>query len=269
MIAFRNHFAYEFKTGLRNPTSLLMNYLFPLGFYAMMGAVMVKINPGFGAVLAPAMILVAVMASTLLGQPAPMVEARDAGIFRSFKINGVPAISILAIPMLTTVFHALIASTIIALTAAPIFDGAAPQNWAMFALLTLVTALSFGSIGALIGVISNGARSTVLWSQLIFLPSMLLGGMMMPLDLLPASVRSFSGLLPTTYAMQAFSGLAFNQTTIFNPVVSALVLAGCGLMAFALAVYLFNWDSKNSTHRGHPAMAALVFVPLILGILFA
>jgi ABC-2 type transport system permease protein len=269
MIAFRNHFAYEFKTGLRNPTSMLMNYLFPLGFYAMMGLVMVKINPGFGAVLAPAMILVAVMASTLLGQPAPMVEARDAGIFRSFKINGVPAISILAIPMLTTVFHALIAATIIALTAAPLFDGAAPENWGMFALLTLLTALAFGSIGALIGVVSNGARSTVLWSQLIFLPSMLLGGMMMPLDLRPESVRSFSGLLPTTYAMQAYSGLAFNQPTIFDPLVSALVLGACGLIAFMLSVYLFNWDSKNSARRGHPALAVLVFVPLLVGIWLA
>ena len=269
MIAFRNHFTYEFKTGLRNPSLLLMNYLFPLGFYAMMGLVMVKINPGFDAVLVPAMILVAVMASTLLGQPGPQVEARDAGIFRSFKINGVPAISILSIPMLTTVFHALIASVIIAVTAEPLFDGAAPQNWAMFVLLTLLTALSFGSIGALIGVISNGARATVLWSQLIFLPSMLLGGMMMPLDLLPESVRSFSGLLPTTYAMQAFSGLAFNQATIFDPVVSALVLAACGLLGFGLSVYLFNWDSKNSARRGHPALAVLVVVPLILGVLFA
>ena len=30
MSAFTNHFTFEFKTGLRNPTSMLMNYLFPL-----------------------------------------------------------------------------------------------------------------------------------------------------------------------------------------------------------------------------------------------
>jgi len=31
MNAFANHFAFEFKSTLRNPTLLLMNYLFPLG----------------------------------------------------------------------------------------------------------------------------------------------------------------------------------------------------------------------------------------------
>jgi hypothetical protein len=29
MTAYLNHFAFEFKSGLRNQTQLLMNYLFP------------------------------------------------------------------------------------------------------------------------------------------------------------------------------------------------------------------------------------------------
>ncbi len=47
MTALANHFSFEFKTGLRNPSALMLNYLFPLGFYAMMGLVMAQINPGF------------------------------------------------------------------------------------------------------------------------------------------------------------------------------------------------------------------------------
>jgi len=57
MTAFTQHFSFEFKTGIRNPGLMLMNYLLPLGFYAMMGAIMVKINPTFGETLIPAMIL--------------------------------------------------------------------------------------------------------------------------------------------------------------------------------------------------------------------
>ena len=47
MTALIHHFTFEFKTGLRNSTLLLMNYLFPLAFYAMMGLVMTQINPLF------------------------------------------------------------------------------------------------------------------------------------------------------------------------------------------------------------------------------
>ncbi|HZD58604.1 MAG TPA: ABC transporter permease [Anaerolineales bacterium] len=267
MSAFVNHFTFEFKTGLRNSTSMLMNYLFPLGFYAMMGLVMTQINPGFKDVLIPAMGLVAIMASTLLGLPGPLVESREAGIFRSFKVNGVPAFSILVIPTLTTVFHALIAVIIIALTAAPLFGGLAPASWANFALLTLLSIFTFGAIGSLIGVVSSASRGTVLWSQLIFLPSMLLGGLMMPFDLLPESVRRFAALLPTTHSMQAYLGLAYGQTTQLNPLFSVGILLASGLLALGLAVYLFNWDSHNSARRGHPLMALLILVPYVVGML--
>ncbi|HSF81332.1 MAG TPA: ABC transporter permease [Anaerolineales bacterium] len=269
MTAFINHFAYEFKTGLRNPTLMLMNYLFPLGFYAMMGLVMVPINPGFADVLIPAIVIVAVMVSTLLGLPGPLVEAREAGIFRSFKINGVPALSILSIPALSTIFHALIVSALIALTGGPLFKGAVPSSWLNFVLVTLLTAFTFGSIGALIGVVATGSRSTVLWSQIIFLPSMLVGGLMMPLSILPESIRPLSGLLPTTYAMQAYQGYAYGLETIFDPGISVLVLGASGLLAFALAVYLFNWDSQNRARRGHPLLALLSWVPYLAGILLA
>jgi ABC-2 type transport system permease protein len=269
MTAFTNHFLFEFKTGLRNSTSLLMNYLFPLAFYAMMGLVMTQINPGFKESMLPAMVIFVGMVSTLLGLPGPLVESREAGIYRSFKINGVPALSILAIPALTTVFHALIASTIIAVTATPLFDALPPENWGVFILLALATVFVFGGFGALIGVVSNSARSTVLWSQLIFLPSMLLGGLMMPLDILPKSVLPFSSLLPTTHAMQAFMGLAYGQETVLDPVVSLLVLLSSGVLAFGLAIYLFSWDSRNAARRSHPLLALLVLVPYLLGILFA
>ena len=136
MSAFLSHFTYEFKSGIRNRSMLFINYLFPLGFYTMMGLVMTAINPTFKAVMIPAMILFTIMASTLLGLPNPLVESRLAGIYRSYKINGVPAISIISIPMLTTVVHALIAATIVALTAGPLFQGDVPVNWLNLVLIT-------------------------------------------------------------------------------------------------------------------------------------
>lgn len=112
----------------------------------MMGLVMTAINPLFAESMVPAMVIFALLASTILGLPNPLVEARDAGIYRSDKINGVPA------------------------------------------------------------------------------PSMLIGRMMMPLDVLPAAVQPFSHLLPTAHAMQLYAAWAYNQPTLFNPIVSAGVV---------------------------------------------
>jgi ABC-2 type transport system permease protein len=266
MNAFLNHFAFEFKTGLRNSNNLLMNYLFPLGFYAMMGLIMTRIFPGFDQVLIPAMVVFATMASNLLGLPSPLVELREAGVFRTYKINGVPAISILIVPVLTTIFHTLIVSAVIALTAGPLFGGAIPLHVIPFILITLLVAFNFGAIGALIGVISANSRATVLWSQLVFLPSMLIGGLMVPISMLPEAVQPLTALLPSSHAMQVLLGLAYGQSTTFNTTVSIAVLVVSLVLAFGLAIYLFNWDSKNKTRHGHPLMALLVLVPYIASI---
>jgi ABC-2 type transport system permease protein len=138
----------------------------------------------------------------------------------------------------------------------------------MFALVALITAFACGAIGALIGVVSANAQATMLWSQLIFLPSMLIGGLMMPLSFVPEVMRPFSALLPAAHAMQAFDGLAYDRATVFDPTVSLIVLFTSGLLAFGLAVYLFNWDSKNQSRRGHPLMALLALAPFVISIFF-
>ena len=266
MNAFAIHFGFEFKAGLRNATAMLMNYLFPLGFYVLMGIVFSQIVPTFKDTMIAAMLIIAAMSSNLLGLPDPLVTSREAGIYRSFKINGVPAVSILAIPVFSAMIHSLIVAAIIAMTAPLVFKATPPTSWGMLVLIALLTIFTFGAIGALIGVASPSSRATVLWTQLIFLPSMLLGGLMIPISVLPEAVRPFAALLPSSHAMQAFSGLAFGQETVFDPVRSAIILASSAILAFGLAIYLFNWDSRNASRRGHPLLALLAAAPYVVGL---
>ncbi len=267
MTAFAQHFSYEFRTGLRNRSLLLLNYLFPLGFYLMMGVLMGSINPLFVETMVPAMVVFAALSGAILGLPSPLVEAREAGILRSFRVNGVPALSILIVPALTTAVHIIITAVVITLTAGPLFKAPLPADWGAFALLTLVIAFCCSGVGVLIGVISANSRVTILWSQLIYLPSMMLSGMMVPLSMLPAGLARVADLLPATHAMRAFDGLAYGRATAYDPLLSALVLLAGGLLAFGLAALLFNWDSRNTSQRVHPAVAFLALAPYALAAL--
>jgi ABC-2 type transport system permease protein len=267
MTAFINHFAFEFRTGVRNRTLLMMNYLLPLGFFLMMGFVMGSINPAFVESMSPGMTVFAVLAAAFLGIPDPLVTARKNGIFRSYKINGIPSLSILVIPALTTMLHLVIVAIIIVIAAPLLFDAPAPVNWPNFVLVFLAMAFCCAGLSVLIGVMSANSRITVLWSQLFFIPSILLGGMMFPYSMLPRAAGKVAQLLPATHAMNAFNGLAMGVAADFSPWVSVIVLILSGLMAFGLAVYLFSWDSRNTTRRGHPLMALLVLLPNVVGML--
>lgn len=269
MTAFINHFSFEFRTGIRNKQLLLMNYLFPLGFYLMMGFVMAGINPLFLDTMTPAMVVFAILAATLLGIPDPLVNAREKGIFRSYKINGVPAISILTIPALTTMLHLVIVSAIITVTAPMFFDAPSPVNWSSYFLVFVACAFSMAGISVLIGVVSPDSRVTVLYSQIFFIPSILLAGMMFPYEMLPNVVGKIAQLLPATQAMNAFKGLTMGGVADFNPWMSIILLFASGLLAFGLAVYLFSWDRRNAIRRGNSLLSLLCLVPFVVGMFVA
>ena len=267
MNAFINHFSFEFRTGIRNKQLLLMNYLFPLGFFLMMGFVMGSINPPFVENMIPAMAIFAVLAATLLGIPDPLVNGRENGIFRSYKINGIPTLSILIMPVLTTMLHLTIVTVIITIVAPLLFDAPLPVNWLNYVLVFVALAFVMAGISVLIGVISPNSRVTVLYSQLFFIPSILLGGMMFPYSLLPAAAGKVAQLLPATQAMNAFNALVMGGIADFNPWLSVMTLFASGVLAFILAIYLFSWDSRNTERRGHPLLALLCLLPFVIGIL--
>jgi ABC-2 type transport system permease protein len=267
MTAFINHTLIEFRSSFRSKQMLFLNYAFPLGFYAMMGLVMTEINPMFTDSMVPAMVLFTVMAAVLLGLPDPLVNARESGIFRSYKIMGIPARNILIIPALTTIIHILIVSLIILITAPLFFDAPVPDNLFGFFLVTFASMIAHAGIGALIAVISSNSRATVLWSQLVFLPSMLVSGLMMPYDFLPESAQTFARLFPATYGMLGYNHLAYTISTHTSGIQSLAILLAGGGLAFILAILLFQWDRQNDKRRYHPALALFALVPYIAGII--
>jgi ABC-2 type transport system permease protein len=268
MRAFKNHFNFEFKTGIRDKNLLLLNYLFPLGLYIMLGFLMKNINTDFIKIIIPSMIVISILISTVLGLPDPLVKARDAGIFRSYKINGVPAASIVFIPPMTIIMHMVIVAIIIVPTAFLLFKAPLPKNWYNFILIFLLTIFVHSGLGVLIGVASSSSRSTILWSQLIFLPSMIIGGFFIPQNLLSDTLKKIGLLLPSTHAVNLFKYYSYNQPIGYNPLWSLIILLAVGVLAFGLAIFLFNWDSKNKTRRGHPSLAFIAIIPLLIAAIF-
>ena len=163
MSAFISHLVFEFKTGVRDKQLLLMNYLFPIGFFLMMGFILVEVNPFFLERMVPGMVIFAILAATFLGIPSPLVDAREKGIFRSYKINGVPSFSILMIPVITTALHLTIVGVIITITGPLLFGAPSPLGWAGFVVVFLAATWSMAAISTLIGVLSPNSRVTVLY----------------------------------------------------------------------------------------------------------
>lgn len=265
--ALLHHAAFELGSGLRNRAMLLLLYLFPLGFFLIAGSLMVGLNPGFRETLIPAMVVFALMAGCLLGLPDPIVAAREAGIFRSYKIHGVPAAHILLLPGAATLLHLTLVAAIVTAVGPLLFDAPLPSRWGAYVGVYLAAAAAHAGLGLLIAVVSASTRATILWAQLVFLPSVMLGGLMVPSEAIPDTLGTLARLLPATHAMNALRGLAYGEATAFSPAGSLLVLLAGAALAIGLALWLFQWDRKAEGRRVSPAWGALVLVPYLVGVL--
>jgi len=269
MKGFLYHAIYDFKTGVRDKTLMLMNYLFPLGFFLLVGMFMTKINPFFAEIMIPGMILFTLMSSSLLSLPGTLVSARESGVFRSFRVHGIPSYSLIVIPVLGNLFHAIIACTLITVGSSLLFGGVLPLNWFWFVLVFIITALCLSTLGIVIGIVAQSSRATVLIAQAIYLPSVLLGGLMVPAAMFPESLTKAASLFPATQAIRAFSSFAYAHSPLFSlSIVALLVMVSSIIINLSLCFMLFQWDVKPANKR-RLFLGLLALVPFAAGMLFS
>ena len=267
MNGYAAHLSYDLKTGVRDTSHMLMIYLFPIGFFFMIGMFMPRINPEFLEIMAPGMILFAIMSGTLMTIPFSLIASREAGIFRSFRVNGVPATALITIPVIGAVIHMAVATAILTTGSGSIFGALMPTRWAPFVLVFGLTALCFATLSVLIGIVAQSNRNGTLIAQAIYIPSVMLGGLMVPEALLPDSLRTAASILPATHAMRGFNTLAIaGEPLTLETGIPLLVLAASIVVNLVLCFVLFQWDSRPvPASRRLVALAALLpFVASIL-----
>jgi len=274
MNAFTHHLTYDFRTGIRDRSKLLMLYLFPLVFFALVGGLMKSVNPGFDAIMLPSMVLFAFMCSTLLILPAQLVNARETGVFRSFRINGVPSASILAIPVLSTAVHMIVVALIICIGGARLYGGTAPSSVLGFMAAGVLVYAAFAGVGTLIGVASGNNTVSMLVAQVLYIPSIILGGITVPSAVLPEGLRRVALLLPATHGMRVFGGMAMPSSAgaagpLPAPWLSIGVLAVSAVLNFGLSGLLFEWDARSAAPSRKAWLALLAILPFAASVALA
>ncbi len=266
MTGYVSHLSYDLKAGVRDKSLMLMNYLFPIGFFLMIGMFMPRINPDFLNIMVPGMILFAIMSGTLMTIPFTLIGNREGGILRSFRVNGVPATALITIPIIGMVIHMAITSAVLTVASSLLYGGVLPTRWFAFVGVFALTALCFATLGVLIGIIANSARNGTLIAQAIYVPSVMLGGLMVPEQLLPDGLRAGASILPATHAMRAFNSLALAGERLSAATsLPVIVLTASIAINVVLCFLLFQWDSRPIPARRR-LLALLALVPFAVSI---
>ena len=131
-----------------------------------------------------------------IGLPPSLIETYGNDVKKVYKANGVP-IYLGLITMFLSAFIHLMISCIIILSLAPIlFKATLPVQLPLFVLALAVYIIVSLSIGSILGLtVKNQAKLTMI-AQLVFLPSIMLSGIMFPITLLPDFLETIGRIFP-------------------------------------------------------------------------
>ncbi|MNN03227.1 ABC-2 type transporter [compost metagenome] len=199
MKAFMYGAYLQWKLDFRNKGVILIYYVVPLLFFAFMGGIFTSINPLAKETIIQSMTVFSVSMGALIGAPVPLVELYGSEIKKAYRIGKIPLWTVAGSNFISGFIHLFLVSLLIVFIAPIAFDAVIPEHVGLFLLILALFIAACMMIGTILGVtVKSNSRLTMV-SQLIFLPSIMLSGIMFPVDMLPAALEYIGKLFPATW----------------------------------------------------------------------
>ena len=196
MNGFLYSLTLQWKLDIRSKSLLVTYYIVPLIFFLLMGGIFTSVIPNMGSTLIQSMIVMSVSMGAFLGLPASLIDTYGSDIKKIYKANGVP-IHLGLVTMVLSAFVHLIMTCIVILLLAPIlFKASLPSQFLLFFLALAIYIFVSLSIGSILGLTVNNQAKLTMIAQLVFLPSIMLSGIMFPISLLPDFLQVIGHVFP-------------------------------------------------------------------------
>ena len=238
MNGFLYSLALQWKLDIRSKSLLVTYYVVPLIFFLLMGGIFTSVMPDMESTLIQSMIVMSVSMGAFLGLPPSLIETYGSDIKKIYKANGVPIHLGLVTMVFSAFLHLIMTCTVILLLAPILFKANLPSQLPLFFLALgnyIFVSLSIGSILGL--TVKNQAKLTMI-AQLVFLPSIMLSGIMFPITLLPDFLQAIGRLFPASWGYRLMLDHGFGLENLWY-----LILVSC--IAIISSILLLNKQKSN------------------------
>ncbi len=196
MSAFLYSVVLQWKLDIRSKSLLVTCYIVPLLFFLLMGGVFSSVMPEMKRTLTQTMIVMGVSMGAYVGLPPSLIEIYGNDVKKIYKANGVPLSAGLIAVFLSSLLHLLLMSIFLFLLSPPLFKAELPANLPLFFLATALYIVVSLSIGCVLGLAVKSQAKLSVIAQLVFLPSIMLSGIMFPVELLPEILQLIGKIFP-------------------------------------------------------------------------
>jgi len=200
-------------------------------------------NMALGSVdaMTPGYIAMGIAANAFFTIGGVLTSYRERGILRRFKVSPLSPIAVLGAQVIVAYFMTLLSAILLMSLASLLFGVRIPGSpIEIFAAFT-IGAISFFSIGFVLGGIFKTARVSYSAGTTIYFPMIFASGAAIPLEIFPGFLKTLSTFIPLTYVVNLLSD-AWDGTGLAASGVNIAVLAGIFVVCSLLSARIFRWD---------------------------
>lgn len=232
MSAILYSISLQWKLDIRNKEILLTYYVVPLIFFLFMGGIFTSIMPDSYKTLMQSMTVFGVTMGAMLGSPSPLVDIYGSEIKKAYLVGGIPLWTATVSNFISAFIHLFIMSFVIFLIAPIAYGATVPHNLVTyFVSLSLFIASSL-CIGTLFGLFVKSASKLTMLTQFVFLPSVMLSGVMFPVTMLPEALQYVGKIFPATWGYMLMTAEKFevsNALPLFLVIAVSLLVSAIKL----------------------------------------
>ncbi len=231
MNGFLYGLALQWKLNIRSKFLLVTCYIVPLIFFLLMGGIFTSVMPEMGSILIQSMIVMSVSMGAFIGLPPSLIETYGSDIKKVYKANGVPIYLGLVTMFLSAFVHLMISCVIMLLLAPILFEATLPERLPFFFLALAIYIIISLSIGSILGLIVKNQAKLTMIAQLVFLPSIILSGIMFPINLLPDFLETIGRIFPASWGYRLMLDHGFCLENLWYLIVVFFVaIIVCGVV---------------------------------------
>lgn len=230
MKAFFYGVGLQFRMDIRSRTMLVTCYLVPLVFFFFMSGIFTSVDPSAVNTLIPSMSVFVITMSALIGLPPSLGEVYGGEVKKVYKANGVPLSLGVITQFISSFIHTLIVCLIVFAVAPFVFKAVLSANLPMYFCSLVVLLCVTLAIGCIIGLLVKTQAKQTMVAMIVFLPSVMLSGIMFPAAMLPDFMQYIAYIFPATIGFQAMTALEVWQI----PVLLAEFIVFCAVSALFL-----------------------------------
>ncbi|HWE02965.1 MAG TPA: ABC transporter permease [Tepidisphaeraceae bacterium] len=263
------HLALSLRLNFRSKQAIIYGYVVPIFFLFALGSVFATKPPllrDMGRLLT-----VTILGGACFGMPTAMVAERERGVWRRYRLLPAATGGIILSAMVARFVIILSAAVMQIALARLIYKTPFPQHPIDMLGAFVFVCFAFLGLGLVIAMVSDNVPAVQAMGQAIFLPLIIIGGVGVRLESLPAWAIHIAGFLPGIYAVNALQACQMGPGLIARRF-DLLSLTIIGLAAIVAGAKLFRWDvgqKLTGPAKGWVAVAVVGWLLVGFGAEFA